>query len=153
MDEAFIRKIRNELFNQYRGVDAVAEYIEHKEGASSMIDHVIRVMDVRIEPMDEMVNVHYTLVVDGRVLYRTSYPLQWELYMKIAEEDNQDGHNPWTMQTYRKSARHPGEMEKVSGPGIREVAPDEMKRILFAQLDEMKEGRTKLYFIDAPLAK
>lgn len=153
MDEAFIRKIRNELFNQYRGVDAVAEYIEHKEGASSMIDHTIRVMDVRIEPMNEMVNVHYTLVVDGRVRYRTSYPLRWELYMKIVEDANNDGNNPWTMQTYRRSNRHPGEMEKVSGPGIREVTPDEMKRILFSQLDEMKEGRTKLYFIDAPLAK
>lgn len=153
MDEAFIRKMWNELFNQYRGVDAVAEYIEHKEGASSMIDHTIRAMDVRIEPMQDMVNVHYTLVVDGRVRYRTSYPLQWELYMKIVEEANQDGHNPWTMQTYRRSPRYPGEMEKVSGPGIREVNPDEIKRILFTQFDEMKDGRTKLYFMDAPLAK
>ena len=153
MDEAFIRKMSNELFNQYQGVDAVAEYIEHKEGASSMIDHVIRVMDVRIEPMNDMVNVHYTLVVDGRVLYRTSYPLRWELYMKIVEDANHDGNNPWTMQTYRKSARHPGEMEKLSGPGIRKVSPDEVKRILFDQFDEMKEGRTKLYFMHAPLAK
>lgn len=153
MDEAFIRKMWNELFNQYRGVDAVAEYIEHKEGASDTIDHVIRVMDVRIEPMQDMVNVHYTLVVDGRVRYRTSYPLRWELYMKIVEEANQDGSNPWTMQTYRRSPRYPGEMEKVSGPGIREVTPDEVKRILFTQFDEMKEGRTKLYFMDAPLAK
>lgn len=153
MDEAFIRKMWNELFNQYRGIDAVAEYIEHKEGASNTIEHVIRVMDVRIEPMQDMVNVHYTLVVDGRVRYRTSYPLQWEMYMKIVEDANHDGNNPWTMQTYRKSARHPGEMEKVSGPGIREVTPDEVKRILFTQFDEMKEGRTKLYFMDAPLAK
>lgn len=153
MDEAFIRKMWNELFNQYRGVDAVAEYIEHKEGASSMIDHTIRVMDVRIEPMQDRVNVHYTLVVDGRVRYRTSYPLQWELYMKIVEDANHDGNNPWTMQTYRRSPRYPGEMEKVSGPGIREVTPDEVKRILFTQFDEMKEGRTKLYFMDAPLAK
>ena len=153
MDEAFIRKMWNELFNQYRGVDAVAEYIEHKEGASSMIDHTIRVMDVRIEPMQDRVNVHYTLVVDGRVRYRTSYPLHWELYMKIVEDANHDGNNPWTMQTYRRSPRYPGEMEKVSGPGIREVTPDEVKRILFTQFDEMKEGRTKLYFMDAPLAK
>lgn len=153
MDEAFIRKMWNELFNQYRGVDAVAEYIEHKEGASSMIEHTIRVMDVRIEPMQDMVNVHYTLVVDGRVRYRTSYPLRWELYMKIVEDANHDGNNPWTMQTYRRSTRHPGEMEKVSGPGIREVPPDEVKRILFTQFDEMKKGRTKLYFMDAPLAK
>lgn len=153
MDEAFISTMRNELFNQYRGVDAVAEYIAHKEGASNTIDHVIRVMDVRIEPMQDMVNVHYTLVVDGRVRYRTSYPLMWELYMKIVEDSNHDGNNPWTMQTYRKSARHPGEMEKVSGPGIREVTPDEVKRILFTQFEEMKEGRTKLYFMDAPLAK
>ena len=153
MDEAFIRKMWNELFNQYRGVDAVAEYIEHKEGASNTIDHTIRVMDVRLEPMIDMVNVHYTLVVDGRVRYRTSYPLRWELYMKIVEDANQDGNNPWTMQTYRRSTRHPGEMEKMSGLGIREVTPDEVKRILFTQFDEMKEGRTKLYFMNAPLAK
>lgn len=81
-----------------------------------------RVMDVRIEPMQDMVNVHYTVVVDDRVRYRTSYPLRWE-------------------------------MEKVSGPGIREVSPDDVKRILFDQFDAMKEGRIKLYFMDAPLAK
>lgn len=153
MDETFIRTMRNELFNQYRGVDEVAEYIAHKEGASNTIDHVIRVMDVRIEPMQDMVNVHYTLVVDGRVRYRTSYPLRWELYMKIIEDTNPSGNNPWTMQTYRRSTRHPGEMEKVSGPGIREVCPDEAKRILFEQFNDMKEDRIKLYFTDAPLAK
>lgn len=153
MDETFIRTMRNELFNQYRGVDEVAEYIAHKEGASNTIDHVIRVMDVRIEPMQDMVNVHYTLVVDGRVRYRTSYPLRWELYMKIIEDTNPSGNNPWTMQTYRRSTRHPGEMEKVSGPGIREVSPDEAKRILFEQFNDMKEDRIKLYFMDAPLAK
>ena len=153
MDEAFISTMRNGLFNQYRGVDAVAEYIAHKEGASNTIDHVIRVMDVRIEPMQDMVNAHYTLVVDGRVRYRTSYPLMWELYMKIVEDTNHVGNNPWTMQTYRRSTRHPGEMEKVSGPGIREVTPDEAKRILFNQFNDMKEGRIKLYFMDAPLAK
>ena len=133
MDEAFANKLRTELFNQYNTVDAVSSYIAVKEGVMEMTEHDLKLMDVRLEPLVEMVMVHYTVVVDGRVLYRTSYPMHWEVLQKVTEEFKTVGHNPWTMQTYRNNPRT-FEMEKESGPRLREVTPEEAIAILQKQV-------------------
>lgn len=132
MDEAFANKLRTELFNQYSTLDAVSEYIAVKEGIMEMHEHGLKLMDVRLEPLVEMVMVHYTVVVDGRVLYRTAYPMHWEVLQKVTEEFETVGHNPWTMQTYRNNPRT-FEMEKESGPKLREVTPEEVIAILQKQ--------------------
>lgn len=132
MDEALVNKLRAELFNQYNTIDAVSEYIAVKEGIMEMHEHDLKLMDVRVEPLYDRVVVHYTVVVDGRVLYRTSYPMLWEVLQKVTEEFKTVGHNPWTMQTYRNNPRT-FEMEKESGPQLREVTPEEAIAILQKQ--------------------
>lgn len=134
MDEAFANKLRAELFNQYNTLDAVSSYLAVKEGAMEMTEHDLKLMDVRLEPLVEMVMVHYTVVVDGRVRYRTSYPMLWEVLQKVTEEFKTVGHNPWTMQTFRNSPRRVNEMEKVSGPALRVVTPEEAIAILQKQV-------------------
>lgn len=133
MDEAFANKLRTDLFNQYNTLDAVSSYIAVKEGVMEMTEHDLKLMDVRLEPLVEMVMVHYTVVVDGRVLYRTAYPMHWEVLQKVTEEFKTVGHNPWTMQTYRNNPRT-FEMEKESGPQLREVTPEEAIAILQKQV-------------------
>lgn len=134
MDEAFVNSLRTELFNQYNTLDAVSEYIAVKEGAMEMTEHDLKLMDVRLEPQYDRVVVHYTVVVDGRVRYRTSYPMLWEVLQKVTEEFKTVGHNPWTMQTFRHSPRRVNEMEKVSGPALRVVTPEEAIAILQKQV-------------------
>lgn len=134
MDEAFANKLRTELFNQYNTLDAVSSYLAVKEGAMEMTEHDLKLMDVRLEPLVDMVMVHYTVVVDGRVRYRTSRPMIWEVLLKVTEEFKTVGHNPWTMQTFRNSPRRVNEMEKVSGPGLRVVTPEEAIAILQKQV-------------------
>lgn len=99
-----------------------------------MHEHGLQLMDVRLEPLDDRVVVHYTVVVDGRVRYRTSYPMLWEVLQKVKEKFNTVGHNPWTMQTFRNSRRRVNEMEKVSGPALRVVTPEEAIAILQKQV-------------------
>ena len=94
MDEAFVNSLRTEMFNQYNTLDAVSEYIAVKEGIMDMHEHGLKVMDVRLEPLYDRVVVHYTVVVDRRVLYRTSYPMLWEVLQKVKEEFKTVGHNP-----------------------------------------------------------
>jgi hypothetical protein len=134
MDEAFVNSLRTELFNQYNTLDAVSEYIAVKEGIMDMYEHGLKVMDVRLEPLYDRVVVHYTVVVDRRVLYRTSYPMLWEVLQKVKEEFKTVGHNPWTMQTFRNSPRRVNEMEKVSGPALRVITPEEAAAILQKQV-------------------
>lgn len=134
MDEAFVNSLRTELFNQYNTLDAVSKYIAVKEGIMEMHEHGLQLMDVRLEPLYDRVVVHYTVVVDGRVRYRTSYPMRWEVLQKVKEEFNTVGHNPWTMQTFRNSRRRVNEMEKVSGPALRVVTPEEAIAILQKQV-------------------
>ena len=133
MDEAFANKLRTDLFNQYNTLDAVSSYIAVKEGVMEMTEHDLKLMDVRLEPLVEMVMVHYTVVVDGRVLYRTAYPMHWEVLQKVTEEFKTVGHNPWTMQTFRNSPRRVNEMKKESGPALRVVTPEEAIAILQKQ--------------------
>ena len=134
MDEAFVNSLRTEMFNQYNTLDAVSEYIAVKEGIMDMHEHGLKVMDVRLEPLYDRVVVHYTVVVDRRVLYRTSYPMLWEVLQKVKEEFKTVGHKPWTMQTFRNSPRRVNEMEKVSGPPLRVVTPEEAIAILQKQV-------------------
>jgi hypothetical protein len=98
-----------------------------------MTEHDLKLVDVRLEPLVKMVMVRYTVEVDGRVLYRTAYPMHWEALQKVTEEFKTVGHNPWTMQTYRKNPRT-FEMEKESGPKLREVTPEEAIAILQKQV-------------------
>ena len=133
MDEAFANKLRTDLFNQYNTIDAVSSYLAVKEGAMEMTEHDLKLMDVRLEPLVDMVMVHYTVVVDGRVRYRTSRPMLWEVLLKVTEEFKTVGHNPWTMQTYRTNPRT-FEREKESGLGLRVVTPEEAVEILQKQV-------------------
>ena len=133
MDEAFANKLRTDLFNQYNTIDAVSSYLAVKEGAMEMTEHDLKLMDVRLEPLVDMVMVHYTVVVDGRVRYRTSRPMLWEVLLKVTDEFKTVGHDPWRMQTYRNNPRT-FEMEKESGLGIRVVTPEEAIEILQKQV-------------------
>lgn len=133
MDEAFANKLRTDLFNQYNTIDAVSSYIAVKEGVMEMTEHDLKLMDVRLEPLVDMVMVHYTVVVDGRVRYRTSRPMLWEVLLKVTEEFKTVGHDPWRMQTYRTNPRT-FEREKESGLGLRVVTPEEAIEILQKQV-------------------
>lgn len=133
MDEAFANKLRTDLFNQYNTVDAVSSYLAVKEGAMEMTGHDLKLMDVRLEPLVDMVMVHYTVVVDGRVRYRTSRPMLWEVLLKVTDEFKTVGHDPWRMQTYRTNPRT-FEREKESGLGLRVVTPEEAIEILQKQV-------------------
>lgn len=133
MDEAFANKLRTDLFNQYNTIDAVSSYIAVKEGVMEMTEHDLKLMDVRLEPLVDMVMVHYTVVVDGRVRYRTSRPMLWEVLLKVTEEFKTVGHDPWRMQTYRTNPRT-FEREKESGIGLRVVTPEEAIEILQKQV-------------------
>lgn len=132
MDEAFANKLRIDLFNQYNTIDAVSSYLAVKEGAMEMTEHDLKLMDVRLEPLVDMVMVHYTVVVDGRVRYRTSRPMIWEVLLKVTEEFKTVGHDPWRMQTYRTNPRT-FEREKERGVGLRVLTPEEAIEILQKQ--------------------
>lgn len=145
-DKAFINNLHDTLFNQYSVLDVVATYIAHKEDAKSMFcDHSIDIMDIRLEPNLECVAVHYTLVSDGRVRYRTIYPMQWDLFQEITKDPVKRGHNPWTLQDYGQDSRPFRGSVKRSGPPIRVVTPDEAIRILREQVaafnDENSESK------------
>ena len=138
MDEAFVNKLRTELFNQYNNVDAVAEYIAvHQECAADMIScgHKLDIIDVRLEPKIDRVVVYYTVATDGVIRYRTSYPFRWEVFLGIVNCFDRTGYNPWTQQRYEYSSivNVFGRMRKMKGPAIREMPPEEEIRILNRQ--------------------
>ena len=145
-DKAFIYNLHDTFFNQYSVLDVVATYIAHKEDAKSLFcDHSIDIMDIRLEPNLDCVVVHYTLVSDGRVRYRITYPMQWDLFLEITKNPVKDGHNPWTLQDYGHDCRPFRGSVKRSGPPVRVVAPDEAIRILREQAaaynDENSESK------------
>jgi hypothetical protein len=138
VDEAFVNKLRTELFNQYNNVDAVAEYIAvHQECAADMIScgHKLDIIDVRLEPKIDRVVVYYTVATDGVIRYRTSYPFRWEVFLGIVNSFDRTGYNPWTQQRYEYSSivNVFGRMRKMKGPAIREMPPEEEIRILNEQ--------------------
>lgn len=146
-DKAFINNLHDTLFNQYSVLDVVATYIAHKEDAKNMFcDHSIDIMDIRLEPNLDCVVVHYTLVSDGRVRYRTSLPMLWEVFQEVTKDPVKNGHNPWTLQDYGNDCRPFRGMRKISGPPVRIVTPDEAYRILREQAaafnDEDSEAPT-----------
>lgn len=138
MDEAFVRKIFNQLFNHYNNIDAVAEYIGvHQEGAKDMAisGHKLDIIDVRLEPMIDRIVVHYTVATDGVIRYRTSYPFRWEVFLGIVDGFDRTGYNPWTQQRYEYSTivNVFGRMRKMKGPALREMSPEDETRLLNRQ--------------------
>jgi len=138
VDEAFVFKISDQLFNQYNNVDAIAEYIAvHQECSVDMIHcgHKLDIIDVRLEPKIDRVVVHYTVATDGVIRYRTSYPFRWEVFLGIVNGFDRTGYNPWTLQRYEYSsiANVFGRMRKMKGPALREMTPEEEIRILNRQ--------------------
>lgn len=130
-DEAFINNLRNTLFAQYTTLDKITEYIARIETRGMFYEHTIDIMDVRIEPQQDQVTIHYTLVTDHKVRFRTSYPMQWKLFLEISQEQPpKPGHNPWTLQDYKQDSRPFRGMVKVGGLNYRKVTPDEAIEIL-----------------------
>lgn len=138
MDEAFVRKLFNQLFNLYNNIDAVAEYIGvHQECSEGMVrsGHKLDILDVRLEPKMDRIVAHYTVATDGVIRYRTSYPFRWEVFLGIVNGFDRTGYNPWTQQKYEYSSivNVFGRMRKMKGPGLREMSPEEEIRILNEQ--------------------
>lgn len=98
-DETFVRKLLTELFNQYSTLDKLAEHIAKDYKTRDMPPYAtLGVVDVRIEPCYDHVAIHYTLVTDGILRYRTSETLQWETFLAITDDSITPGHNPWILQ-------------------------------------------------------
>lgn len=138
MDEAFVRKMFNQLCEQYNNIDAVAEYIRtHIEFSEDMAMSGCKldIIDVRLEPMIDRILVHYTVATDGLIRYRTSYPFRWKVFLGIVNGFDRTGYNPWTQQRYEYSTivNVFGRMRKMKGPSLREMSPDEESRILNGQ--------------------
>lgn len=138
MDEAFVRKIFNQLFNHYNNIDAVAEYIGvHQECAEDMVrsGHKLDIIDVRLEPKIDRIVAHYTVATDGVIRYRTSYPFRWEVFLGIVDGFDRTGYDPWTQQRYEYSSivNVFGRMRKLKGPSLREMSPEDEIRILNRQ--------------------
>lgn len=138
MDEAFVRKMFNQLSEYYNNIDAVAEYIRtHVECSEEMAmrGHKLDTIDVRLEPMIDRIVVHYTVATDGVIRYRTSYPFRWKVFLGIVDGFDRTGYNPWTQQRYDyfSIVNVFDRIRKIKGPGIREMSPEEETRILTEQ--------------------
>lgn len=138
MDEAFVRKMFNQLCEQYNNIDAVAEYIRtHIEFSEDMAMSGCKldIIDVRLEPMIDRILVHYTVATDGLIRYRTSYPFRWKVFLGILERFDRTGYNPWTQQRYDyfSVVNVFGKMRKLDGPALRKMSPEEEIRILTEQ--------------------
>lgn len=138
MDEAFVRKMFNQLFEQYNNIDAVAEYIRtHIEFSEDMAMSGCKldIIDVRLEPMIDRIVVHYTVATDGVIRYRTSYPFRWKVFLGIVDGFDRTGYNPWTQQRYEYSTivNVFGRMRKMKGPALREMSPEDETRLLNRQ--------------------
>lgn len=138
MDEAFVRKMFNQLSEYYNNIDAVAEYIgTHVECSEEMAmrGHKLDTIDVRLEPMIDRIVVHYTVAADGVIRYRTSYPFRWKVFLGIVDGFDRTGYNPWTQQRYDyfSIVNVFDRIRKIKGPGIREMSPEEETRILTEQ--------------------
>lgn len=138
MDEAFVRKMFNQLSEYYNNIDAVAEYIgTHVECSEEMAmrGHKLDTIDVRLEPMIDRIVVHYTVATDGVIRYRTSYPFRWKVFLGIVDGFDRTGYNPWTQQRYDyfSIVNVFDRIRKIKGPGIREMSPEEETRILTEQ--------------------
>lgn len=138
MDEAFVRKMFNQLSEYYNNIDAVAEYIgTHVECSEEMAmrGHKLDTIDVRLEPMIDRIVVHYTVATDGVIRYRTSYPFRWKVFLGIVYGFDRTGYNPWTQQRYDyfSIVNVFDRIRKIKGPGIREMSPEEETRILTEQ--------------------
>lgn len=138
MDEAFVRKMFNQLCEQYNNIDAVAEYIRtHIEFSEDMAMSGCKldIIDVRLEPMIDRILVHYTVATDGVIRYRTSYPFRWKVFLGIVDGLDRTGYNPWTQQRYEYSTivNVFGRMRKMKGPALREMSPEDETRLLNRQ--------------------
>lgn len=138
MDEAFVRKMFNQLSEYYNNIDAVAEYIgTHVECSEEMAmrGHKLDTIDVRLEPMIDRIVVHYTVATDGVIRYRTSYPFRWKVFLGIVDGFDMTGYNPWTQQRYEYSTivNVFGRMRKMKGPALREMSPEDETRLLNRQ--------------------
>lgn len=138
MDEAFVRKMFNQLSEYYNNIDAVAEYIgTHVECSEEMAmrGHKLDVIDVRLEPMIDRIVVHYTVATDGVIRYRTSYPFRWKVFLGIVDGFDRTGYNQWTQQRYEYSTivNVFGRMRKMKGPALREMSPEDETRLLNRQ--------------------
>lgn len=138
MDEAFVRKMFNQLSEYYNNIDAVAEYIgTHVECSEEMAmrGHKLDTIDVRLEPMIDRIVVHYTVATDGVIRYRTSYPFRWKVFLGIVDGFDRTGYNPWTQQRYDyfSIVNVFDRIRKIKGPCIREMSPEEETRILTEQ--------------------
>ena len=138
MDEAFVRKMFNQLSEYYNNIDAVSEYIgTHVECSEEMTmrGHKLDVIDVRLEPMIDRIVVHYTVATDGVIRYRTSYPFRWKVFLGIVDGFDRTGYNPWTQQRYEYSTivNVFGRMRKMKGPALREMSPEDETRLLNRQ--------------------
>lgn len=138
MDEAFVRKMFNQLCEQYNNIDAVAEYIRtHIEFSEDMAMSGCKldIIDVRLEPMIDRILVHYTVATDGLIRYRTSYPFRWKVFLGILERFDRTGYNPWTQQRYDyfSIVNVFDRIRKIKGPALREMPPEEEIRILNRQ--------------------
>lgn len=138
MDEAFVRKMFNQLSEYYNNIDAVAEYIgTHVECSEEMAmrGHKLDVIDVRLEPMIDRIVVHYTVATDGVIRYRTSYPFRWKVFLGIVDGFDRTGYNPWTQQRYEYSTivNVFGRMRKMKGSALREMSPEDETRLLNRQ--------------------
>lgn len=138
MDEAFVRKMFNQLCEQYNNIDAVAEYIRtHIEFSEDMAMSGCKldIIDVRLEPMIDRILVHYTVATDGVIRYRTSYPFRWKVFLGIVDGFDRTGYNPWTQQRYEYSTivNVFGRMRKMKGPALREMSPEDETRLLNRQ--------------------
>lgn len=138
MDEAFVRKMFNQLCEQYNNIDAVAEYIRtHIEFSEDMAMSGCKldIIDVRLEPMIDRIVVHYTVATDGVIRYRTSYPFRWKVFLGIVDGFDRTGYNPWTQQRYEYSTivNVFGRMRKMKGPALREMSPEDETRLLNRQ--------------------
>lgn len=138
MNEEFVRKMFNQLCEQYNNVDAVAEYIgTHIECSEDMAmsGKKLDIIDVRLEPMIDRIVVHYTVATDGVIRYRTSYPFRWKVFLGIVNGFDRTAYNPWTQQRYdyfsvvNVFARE----RKIKGPALRKMSPDEESRLLNEQ--------------------
>lgn len=138
MDEAFVRKMFNQLSEYYNNIDAVAEYIgTHVECSEEMAmrGHKLDTIDVRLEPMIDRIVVHYTVATDGVIRYRTSYPFRWKVFLGIVDGFDRTGYTPWTQQRYEYSTivNVFGRMRKMKGPALREMSPEDETRLLNRQ--------------------
>lgn len=139
MDEAFVRKMFNRLFNQYNNIDAVAKYIaDHQECLEDMVrnGHKLDIIDVRLKPMMDRVVAHYTVATDGVIRYRTSYPFRWKVFLDIVDGFDRTCYSPWTQQRYSYSSIVNlvfARMRKIEGPALREMSTEEEIRILNEQ--------------------